>query len=153
MTISNFLKGKIEPLVTITFRSLQALLVEHGFNAIYKAINEASEDMRKMVDYFYSATSFRVTNAYGDTFKASLIADELTLWSSTDEALVTIRDIKELNKAKAIIDAYTEGEIPCSKCDAIIKRSEIAGKMYAGVYCKECWEGGMKQKEARENYD
>lgn len=52
-----------------------------------------------------------------------------------------------------ITKLYCDGTIRCSNCGKPIRMEEIAGRFFAGVYCSECWEGGIKQQAARETYD
>lgn len=52
-----------------------------------------------------------------------------------------------------ITKLYCDGTIHCSKCGKPIRKEAIAGRFFSGVYCSECWEGGIKQQEARETYD
>lgn len=51
-----------------------------------------------------------------------------------------------------IID-WLNGYVHCSDCDTRIKKSDIAGGYFAGVYCQKCWNGKWKEIEAQENYD
>lgn len=43
--------------------------------------------------------------------------------------------------------------IRCSDCGKKMHKSEIAGHYFAGSYCKDCWEGYWKEKEAKEDYN
>jgi len=51
------------------------------------------------------------------------------------------------------IDDFTRGVVQCSHCGTKIKKEEVAGRYFAGVYCTECWEGKYKAIEARETYN
>ena len=48
---------------------------------------------------------------------------------------------------------YINDLVHCSDCRKLIKKSEIAGNYYAGIYCKDCWEKEWKEREANENYE
>jgi hypothetical protein len=50
-------------------------------------------------------------------------------------------------------DEYIKGIIHCSDCGKEINYDEIAGRYFAGNYCKDCWEREWKEREAKENYD
>lgn len=53
-----------------------------------------------------------------------------------------------------VLDTYLEGKMRCSKCGDWIPLPTGYVRMYfAGAYCEKCWEGGMKQQEARETYE
>lgn len=52
---------------------------------------------------------------------------------------------------------YCENKIHCSDCGKEIVNDRcdggIAGRYFAGIYCKDCWERKWKAIEANENYD
>jgi formamidopyrimidine-DNA glycosylase len=52
-----------------------------------------------------------------------------------------------------LCEDYGRGYVRCSDCETKIKTSEIAGRYFAGVYCKDCWDGKWKAIEAKENYE
>ena len=51
------------------------------------------------------------------------------------------------------VEMYDAGKIHCSGCDVVISINEVAGRYFAGSYCKTCWETKWKAVEARETYD
>ena len=60
---------------------------------------------------------------------------------------------EQISWIESATEEYCNGLIHCSKCGKKVKQSEIAGRYFAGIYCQECWEGGVREIEARENYD
>lgn len=48
---------------------------------------------------------------------------------------------------------YCAGYVYCSQCRRRMHKTEVAGMFFAGVYCKECWDGGVAAEAARETYD
>ena len=48
---------------------------------------------------------------------------------------------------------YCVKKVNCSACDKEITYNEIAGRYFAGIYCKECWENKYKEIEAKETYE
>ena len=58
--------------------------------------------------------------------------------------------IKWLEKT---VDNFENHIINCCECGKEIAFSEIAGKYFAGVYCKDCWENKWKEIEAKEDYN
>lgn len=52
-----------------------------------------------------------------------------------------------------ITKEYCDGIVHCSCCNKEIKKNEIAGRFFAGIYCKDCWEREYREKEAREDYN
>ena len=51
------------------------------------------------------------------------------------------------------VDNFENHIINCCECGKEIAFSEIAGKYFAGVYCKDCWENKWKEIEAKEDYN
>ena len=52
-----------------------------------------------------------------------------------------------------VTEEYCKGIVHCSDCGREIHKNEIAGRYFAGIYCKNCWEGKWKAIEAREDYN
>jgi hypothetical protein len=48
---------------------------------------------------------------------------------------------------------YLKGLISCSDCGKMIKQSDIAGRYFAGIYCKDCWNKTWAKIAERETYD
>lgn len=74
----------------------------------------------------------------------------LSLSVKGSEEVPTPEEVREIINT---IQDYCEGKICCSDCGRQICIDEIAGKYFAGVYCKDCWESKWKAIEARETYD
>jgi len=101
-------------------------------------------------------------SVYHNTHKGiRLDAGLFSLWDDFDRHIgeFTIRSMSQpptddfIEWIEEQTKQFCEGYIPCSKCGKIISTAEIAGRYFAGVYCRDCWEGGVKQMEARETYD
>ena len=61
---------------------------------------------------------------------------------------------KQVNEIQKYLENYCNGIIECSECHKELQmEKDIAGTYYAGVYCKDCWEGKWKAIEARDNYE
>lgn len=62
-----------------------------------------------------------------------------------------------INWIENITKEYCENKIHCSDCgkEIINDRCDggIAGRYFAGIYCKDCWERKWKAIEANGNYD
>ena len=75
----------------------------------------------------------------------SLGERKIKINSTPDEEFIKWVDEKINNKI--------EGKIKCSDCGKLINEKEIAGRYFAGLYCKDCWERTWKEIEAKETYD
>lgn len=93
-------------------------------------------------------------------FKFGIYNNEFTIWDNDDKFLgsfcikignpPTEGFIKWINR---IAEEYIAGIVHCSDCGREIKKNEIAGRYFAGIYCKECWDREWAEREARETYD
>ena len=93
-------------------------------------------------------------------FKFGIYNNEFDIWDNDDKFLgsfcikienpPTEEFIKWINR---IVEEYIAGIVHCSDCGREIKKNEIAGRYFAGVYCKECWDREWAEREARETYD
>lgn len=94
------------------------------------------------------------------SFKFGIYDDQFDLWDSDDKILgsfcIKIEKPPTEEFIKWIyetIEKYIEGIVHCSDCGREIKKDEIAGRYFAGIYCKECWDREWAEREARETYD
>lgn len=86
--------------------------------------------------------------------------DELVIWANNGRTEIGHyfgmkgKSIDELVPViKSDIENFLNGYVKCSECERLLKKEEIAGRYFAGSYCKGCWEGKWKAIEARETYD
>lgn len=97
----------------------------------------------------------------GYSFSFSIYCQEFCLWDEKGATSFGSYEIKNdepptnefidwLNKK---LQNYDKGIINCSDCDKEMKRREIAGRYFAGVYCKDCWESKWRAVEATEDYN
>lgn len=93
-------------------------------------------------------------------FKFRIYNNEFTIWDNDDKFLgsfcIKIENpptegfIEWINR---IAEEYIAGIVHCSDCGREIRKNEIAGRYFAGVYCKECWDREWAEREAGESYD
>ena len=76
--------------------------------------------------------------------------DEFDLGKGYKEIIPTKEFIEWLDKT---LKNYFKGIVKCSDCGKEIKKEDIAGRYFAGMYCKDCWEREWKEKEEHETYD
>ena len=87
-------------------------------------------------------------------------SSEFSLYNDFSEHLgcfeININDIPDddfIEWIENITYEYINGIVHCSDCNKSLKEEEIAGRFFAGIYCKECWEKEWKEREAKETYD
>lgn len=51
------------------------------------------------------------------------------------------------------LDDYINNICCCSGCAVKLKKDEIAGRYYAGIYCKDCWDSKWRDIEAADDYE
>lgn len=51
------------------------------------------------------------------------------------------------------LEKSIKGIYHCSDCKKEMKKNEIAGRYFAGIYCRDCWEREWKEREEQETYD
>ena len=106
----------------------------------------------------------KISNSYGDEFTFALYISNdkvnIHIWDcagSTSVMQVSFvnGELSQqiIHQIQNTINDYTRGKINCSDCGKQIYRSEIAGRYFAGVYCKDCWDGKWRAIEAKETYD
>ena len=85
---------------------------------------------------------------------------EFNLWHETYDSLgeykININEVPDENFIEWLdnkIDNFLRDKINCSDCGNLISNQEVAGRYFAGQYCKECWERKWKEIEAKEKYD
>lgn len=99
-----------------------------------------------------------VTN--GMEFAFSVTGD-FTIWDSKGSTALGTYDIvtnasptKEfIDWLHQIIDDYSHKIIHCSDCGKPLPDGKCAGRYFAGVYCKDCWEREWRAIEAAEDYE
>lgn len=146
------------------------------FNSDIVELKEKFEEIRKqfkkITGYTYDNKDQRISNIYGDEFSFMITQHvgfkekneaEINIWNSSgyDHLFRKVVKFDDQNKIdrdskKEIIermDEYSKGEIHCSDCQKIMKRQDVAGRYFAGLYCTDCWERKWKAIEAKETYD
>lgn len=125
--------------------------------------------LKEIIGYRYANQHIRWSNIYGDEFTFYVCKGDdnwtITVWDYKGSTTIChifqkiVDDVtdklsgKNLNLIQGYTEDFSRGIVPCSNCKKKIKKEEIAGRYFAGVYCKECWENKYKAIEARENYD
>jgi len=125
--------------------------------------------MKKQSGYTFDNNKTLRSNIYGDFFSILVNSNDgewdIAVWDATggtalctlfqemiDKESDTLSD-KNYKILCNVSEQHSKGITPCSKCKKLLKKEEIAGRYFAGVYCTECWEGEMKEIEAKENYN
>ena len=96
----------------------------------------------------------------GKIFIFEIYGNEVHLWNESGITSLYRKNIDKnssfldiYEQLKHTMDLYNNGIIYCSDCGKEMKIEEVAGRYFAGLYCRECWEREWKEKEARETYE
>ena len=136
-------------------------------------LNNIFKEFKKLTGYQFDNRHQYYSNIYGDLFSFGIYITKvkginkywsLKFWNSSgQDAIIEVsQDFKSLydkisnDNLKLIndkLEQYSKGKIDCSECKTTINKIDIAGKYYAGVFCKNCWESKWKAIEAKESYD
>ena len=148
------------PVLVFSFQTLSKFFLE-DLSELSKTMEELRIKSRDATSYQWDNRNFRISNSYGTEFKFSLNGNNINLWDMhdfevfQDELPKNLEERKTmLNKIGKLMSDYDKGFINCSECKKQIKLAECeSNRFYAGIYCNDCWEGGVRQQEARENYN
>jgi hypothetical protein len=129
------------------------------------------KQLKELTGYKYDNKHLKWSNLFGYLFAISIYADkkhkswEINLWDQTG-GIAILRLEQPMTELETdmlsndvydemcqVTEQYVRGFINCSDCKTQIKKSEIAGSYFAGVYCTDCWEGKWKEIEAKETYN
>lgn len=94
-------------------------------------------------------------------FAFSVYKNEFCVWNESGSISVLHCSIDNNSApSKHFIDQlyeklnnYNDGIYHCSDCGVSITKNDIAGRYFAGIYCKNCWNREWKTVEAAETYD
>jgi hypothetical protein len=160
-------KTNLIPHFPVPYTLLERLFREHKPSEVEAILNDFDRHVRDSLGCYYSNSVLQISNLYGDLFAYHLMVRDkarkewtLMLWGkhqALGKWFLNEEDITNnwqvIREALKATEEFSLGVIPCSECSTKIKTHEVAGRWFAGVYCKECWEGGIKQQEAKQNYD
>ena len=149
-----------EPAIIIAYSNLRMYILE-DIDYFRKELEEMRKRVKLATGYQYDNSCFRTSSIYGTEFPFHLSLDNLHLWDIhsivvAEENLSKDVELRRgaLNRISKKIDLYDKGIITCSKCHEEIEMRPVRGnRFYAGIYCNDCWEGGVRQQEAKENYN
>lgn len=132
-------------------------------NITFEQLNTFLEDYIKFRNSFFvgsPSNSEIYLHKNKEYFAFGIYDNEFCLWHNNYNSLGSIKiDIKQkpteefCNWLQTKIDNCLKGFVNCSDCGKIIKTEEIAGRYFAGRYCKDCWEKTWQVIEAKETYD
>lgn len=134
---------------------------QHGIT--FKQLEEFKENYIKFRNSFFEGSPIN-TEIYlqrkGKRFAFGIYDNEFILWYEGHDLLgerkVNINNIPDEEFIKWLdekINNKVNNKINCSDCGKLIDEKDIAGRYFAGLYCKDCWERTWKEIEAKENYD
>ena len=126
-------------------------------NEIIKSIDQAVEARKNGSDFPHAIINGKeyIIHYYERGPKAPA-KHELCIWDTKERSLLQ-QSFTTMEAAKNAgverIQKYDQGYICCCGCGEYIKLEDIAGNIFAGQYCKECWENKYRAVEANMNYD
>ena len=132
-------------------------------NVKFKELEQFKEDYIKFRNSFFIGSPINreiYLQRKGMKFAFAIYDNEFYLWHEGHNSLgqreVDINSTPDEKFIKWIdekINNRINGKINCSDCGKILDEKEVAGRYFAGLYCKDCWERTWKEIEAKENYD
>lgn len=139
-------------------KSLGTREVVHELERLWKATQEA-------VDYLWDNQEIKISSTFGQLFHVMFNEYDthisMTVWDERGSVNLGVFKLQENDfmpgeykrLQETMVDWYS-GFMPCSGCGTRINYFEKRHQSYfAGVFCDECWEGGVKQQEANESYN
>jgi hypothetical protein len=149
-----------KPSIVIGYPQFANLLLG-DLSKLYREIEEISHLVRRASNYEYDNNIFRISSSYGTEFKVLFSTHSISIWDIHDFSVATELLPDKLEDRKKVISRigykltkYDQGFIDCSKCGKEIELQLHSGnRFYGGIYCNSCWENGVRQQEAKENYD
>jgi len=151
-TYSDKKEPMFEPAQIFSLGDLEKIVNDNLEADLYKLFSDLSAYFQKFTGYQWGNTHYYLHDYSSTLFKFMFGGKDLTIWDIHDFT-VYVGKFNRLEIACAI-KKYERGIIQCSKCRQDMDFKENRSHRYfAGIYCLKCWEGGMKQIEAKENYN
>lgn len=165
-------RDTIESKIMSTLYDKINIVVE--FNSLYRLCGEATwSDFESMLNYFYEARNKILGCNFGNPMVKIKYQDKLFsfsvssllkkyyvyVWDEKGTASICSLPVhaeilkSELDEINSYLEEFCQDKIRCSCCRKLMDKKDVAGRYFAGVYCKECWESEYKAREAAETYD
>jgi hypothetical protein len=168
------LRTKITPAIIIDINTLRDVSIWQLTQST-KNLEYFENIFKEVVNFKWGNRSQFFSNSTGMLFKFRLTQTDIQVWDCNGKMIFeagfpdrfngakkfdtdrpnydAVLPLEIYNKMNEACSDYVRGMIACSKCETKILKTAVAGHFYAGSYCSDCWENGVKQQEARENYD
>lgn len=154
-----------EPEFHFNYLQFQKMLKEIPWGELNKKLEDLRKFLKNRVGYFWDSGTIKFTDLFGHPYTFALGVDDrndsyhsVTIWDGVGNTAIYqymgTRDkaitIEEIEKAAEL---YSRGFVHCSRCN--IEFPWLHGHhIFAAIYCSDCWHNhGMKEQEARTNYD
>ena len=141
------------------FKKMQASNI--SFKEFDKMLDEYIGARNKIFSIVFSNKDYCLLHK-GNLFQLMIVRDnKFFVWCDNGSTSIGDYEIEYDNTPsdefiewlKTTLNNCIEGKICCSDCGKQITKAQIAGRYFAGVYCKDCWEREWKAIEAKETYD
>ena len=167
------LRAIITPAIIINYQTLGKTSIWQLTESA-KSLSYYENIFKEIVNFSWGNSSQYFSNCNGMLFSFRLSQTNIIVWDTKSKQVFEANFPDEFKPKtfpedcpnydaimpKAVFDAmieavdlYAAGKIKCSKCATLLFFNEVAGTFYAGSYCGDCWEGGVRQQELREKYD
>jgi hypothetical protein len=140
------------PAQIFTLSDLDKIYVNSQKDDITKMFSDLSIYFQKFTGYEWGNTHYYLQSLFGTLFQFLFTKGGITIWDIRQHQVF----VGEYDPARIrmTLDDFEKGIIVCSKCrDKMDYNENKSHRYFAGTYCTKCWEGGMKQIEAKETYD
>ena len=144
--------------------------------------NRIMHNIRRSAGYNWDNSILRVGSIYGRSYSFMVACNweyqagkkirpnswSVDLWDESGQVALTtmnfpVSDYKTDCLTNAQVDELMKhahkhlvGIVRCTGCGDEVhthSKKNYGGRYFAGTYCTKCWEGGVKQKAAAENYN
>jgi hypothetical protein len=150
----NIENSRFEPAQIFSLSNLEKIVRDCTENDIYKEFSKLSAYFQKFTGYMWGNAHFLLHSDSSSSLFKFLFSSSgfITIWTLSDITLYCGEfDNVKINLA---IRNFENDIIACSKCHInMVYSKNKSNRFYAGIYCEKCWIGGVKQQEARENYN
>ena len=146
----------VTPKIAIDYRELKREIDKRGMTAVAKDLKTLWYKTKDAVNYKWDNCEIKVSNIFGECFAVQFHVENgegsVSMWNENGQVSLDsykIRNDKFLDYARMveIMENWTRGIVPCSKCGRPFKYHERENRtMFAGVFCEECWENGMRKE-------
>jgi hypothetical protein len=156
---------EVVPKIEINHQELYWKIRSKGTREVVHELERLWYATKDAVDYGWDNVEIKVSSTYGQLFAVQFSEHDdyisMTVWNERGGVSLgrfTLLEnefaLGEYKRFQEMMNDWFSGFMLCAKCGKRINYYEKRHQSYfAGVFCDECWEGGVKQQEANESYN